>query len=158
MERSTRPDRVAVLSPMIRHPEMTPAETTDVPGPDLFMTVLRVADWPRALAWYVDTLGLLAVLTDPEHEFALLAAGTGRLALQGGRGANEADAAGAVRLVFQVPDVDIERSRLIGKGLEIDPPTENPREGYREIRLHDPGGTPITLFSWSSPPADSRNG
>ena len=57
---------------------MTPAETTEVPGPDLFMTVIKVADWPRAVAWYVDTLGLLAVLTDPEREFALLAAGTGR--------------------------------------------------------------------------------
>ena len=69
---------------MIHHPEMTPAETTEVPGPDLFMTVIKVADWPRAVAWYVDTLGLLAVLTDPEHEFALLAAGTGRLATPGG--------------------------------------------------------------------------
>src|SRR4051812_48579997 len=70
---------------VIRHPEMTPAETTEVPGPDLFMTVIKVADWPTALAWYVDTLGLLAVLTDPEHEFVLLAAGTGRRAVQGGR-------------------------------------------------------------------------
>ena len=132
---------------------MTPAETTEVPGPDLFMTVIKVADWPRAVAWYVDTLGLLAVLTDPEHEFALLAAGTGRLALQGGR---EAEVAGTVRLVFQVPDVDAERERLIGKGLEIGPPVENIREGYREIRLTDPDGTPISLFSWSRPPVTDR--
>jgi catechol 2,3-dioxygenase-like lactoylglutathione lyase family enzyme len=143
---------------MIRHAEMTPAETTEVPGPDLFMTVLKVADWPKAVAWYHDTLGLLAVLTDPEHQFALLVAGTGRLALQGGREAAEAGLAGTVRLVFQVPDVDEERSRLIGKGLEIGPPLENTREGYREIRFHDPDGTPIAFFSWSSPPANSRNG
>jgi catechol 2,3-dioxygenase-like lactoylglutathione lyase family enzyme len=142
----------------MHHPEMTPAETIDVPGPDLFMTVIKVADWPRARAWYHDTLGLLAVLTDPEQEFALLAAGTGRLALQGGREAAEAGLAGIVRLVFQVPDVDEERKRLVGKGLDIGPPVENTREGYREIRLHDPDGTPITLFSWSSSPANPRNG
>src|SRR4051812_31084188 len=120
---------------MIYHPEMTPAETTEIPGPDLFMTVIKVADWPRAVAWYVDTLGLLAVLTDPEHQFALLAAGTGRLALQG-RENEETPGRTIVRLVFQVPDVDEERARLIGKGLEIGPSVENVREGYREIRLH----------------------
>ena len=48
-------------------------------------------------------------------------------------------AAGTVRLVFQVPDVDAERERLIAKGLEIGPPVENTREGYREIRLARPG-------------------
>jgi catechol 2,3-dioxygenase-like lactoylglutathione lyase family enzyme len=143
---------------MIHHPEMTPSETTEVPGPDLFMTVIKVADWPRALAWYVDTLGLLAVLTDPEHEFALLAAGTGRLALQGGREVAESRQSGSVRLVFQVPDVDEERQRLITRGLEIGPPVENTREGYREIRLNDPDGTPLTLFSWSGPPQGQRIG
>jgi predicted enzyme related to lactoylglutathione lyase len=143
---------------MIRHPEMTPAETTEVPGPDLFMIVIKVAEWSTVVDWYVDKLGLLAVLTDRKHEFALLAAGTGRLALQGGRQRAESPTAEAVRLVFQVPDVDRERTRLIDKGLEVGPPTENTREGYREIRLSDPDGTPITLFSWSSPQADSRNG
>ena len=137
---------------MIHHPEMTPAETTEVPGPDLFMIVIKVADWRRAVAWYVDTLGLLAVLTDPEHEFALLAAGTGRLALQGEHQSTESKLAGSVRLVFQVPDVDSERERLLDKGLEIGPPVENAREGYREIRLHDLDGTPLTLFSWSGRP------
>jgi hypothetical protein len=136
---------------MIHHPEMTSAETTEVPGPNLFMTVLKVAAWTGVVAWYVDTLGLLAVLADLEHEFALLEAGTGRLAIQGGREAAAAGETEIVRLVFQVPDVDEERRRLIGKGLEVGPPDENPREGYREIRLRDPNGTPITLFSWSSP-------
>jgi hypothetical protein len=48
-----------------------------------------------------------------------------------------------------VHDVDYERERLIHRGLEISPPIENPRERYREIRLHDPEGTPLTFFSWT---------
>jgi catechol 2,3-dioxygenase-like lactoylglutathione lyase family enzyme len=143
---------------MIQHPEFTPAPTTEVPGPDLFMTVIRVADWPKTLDWYVETLGLLAILTDVERQFALLAAGNGRLALQGGLAPEEPILPGRVRLVFQVPDVDRERQRLIGRGLEIGPPVENAREGYREIRLHDPEGTPLTLFSWIEPARGRRSG
>ena len=66
---------------MIHHPEFTPAPTTEVPGPDLFMTVIKVADWARAVTWHVDTLGLMAVLADSEHQFALRAAGMGRKAI-----------------------------------------------------------------------------
>jgi catechol 2,3-dioxygenase-like lactoylglutathione lyase family enzyme len=136
---------------MIRHPEITPSPTTEVPGPDLFMTVIKVADWLASLAWYVETLGLLPILTDAEHQFALLAAGTGRLALQGDPDHMEPTPSGGARLVFLVPDVDEERKRLIGRGVEVGPPVDNTREGYREIRLHDPDGTPLTLFSWTDP-------
>jgi len=86
---------------------------------------------------------------DPEHEFALLAAGTGRLGLQGDRLRQRQVEIHTARLVFLVPDVDSERKRLIDRGLEISRPIENPREGYREIRLHDPDGTPLTFFSWT---------
>jgi catechol 2,3-dioxygenase-like lactoylglutathione lyase family enzyme len=133
---------------MIHHPEFTPAPTTEVPGPDLFMTVIKVADWARALAWYVDTLGLMAVLSDSKHQFALLAAGTGRLALQGDP-IRDLTEPSAVRLVFLVPDVDQERHRLIERGVEVGLPVENAQEGYREIRLRDPEGTAVTLFSWT---------
>ncbi len=141
---------------MIRHPEFTPAPTTEVPGPDLFMTVIKVADWARAMAWYVDVLGLMAVLSDTENQFALLAAGTGRLALQGDPLVSPSEAPPTVRLVFLVPDVDQERHRLIERGVEVGLPIENPREGYREIRLHDPEGTAVTLFSWTEPARGER--
>jgi predicted enzyme related to lactoylglutathione lyase len=133
---------------MIQHPEITPSPTTEVPGPDLFTTVIRVANWVAMVAWYVEMLSLLPVVADSEHQFTLLAAGTGRLALQGGLESEDSKEAGRVRLVFQVPDVDQEWKRLISKGLEISPPLDNAREGYREIRLQDPEGTLITLFSW----------
>jgi catechol 2,3-dioxygenase-like lactoylglutathione lyase family enzyme len=143
---------------MIQHPEFTPAPTDEIPGPDLFMTVIKVSDWAASLAWYVETLGLLPVLTDAEHKFALLAAGNGRLAIQEQAAFKAADATGGARLVFLVPDIDGERSRLIGRGAEVGAPIENAIEGYREIRLHDPDGTPLTLFSWTGPAQGRRFG
>ena len=134
---------------MIDHPEYTPAPIEEIPGPDLFMTVIKVSDWAASLAWYVERLGLLPVLTDAEHRFALLAAGNGRLALQEESAPVAANAPGGARLVFLVPDIDDERARLLGQDVEVSAPRENAVEGYREIRLHDPDGTPLTLFSWS---------
>ena len=52
-----------------------------------------------------------------------------------------------VRLIFQVADLDETRRGLVGQGVEVTEPTESD-EGYREIRLRDPEGTPIHLFSW----------
>jgi len=106
----------------------------------------------------VETLGLLTVLTDAEHKFALLAAGNGRLAIQEESAPKAADAPDGARLVFLVPDIDGERGRLIGRGAEVSAPIENAIEGYREIRLHDPDGTPLTLFSWTGPAQGRRFG
>ena len=120
-------------------------------GPELFLTEIKVTDWPVAVRWYVEILGLRVVLSDPESCYALLAAGNGRLALKGD------DEAGpgreVVRLVFQVEDAKAERERLVGLGVEVGPTREIPRESYREIRLADPEGTPITLFSWFEDPS-----
>src|SRR5262249_3284366 len=126
---------------MINHPEFTPAPTTEAPGPELFMTVIKVTDWARALSWYVDTLGLMAVLTCAERQFALLAAGSGQLALQGDPDRWRIHDPGSTRLVFQVPDVEEERKRLLGLGVNVGPPLDSLREGYREVRLFDPDGT-----------------
>ena len=52
---------------------------------DLFMTVIRVANWQSTVRWYIDTLGLSAVVLDSHHEFALLSAGSGRLGVQGAK-------------------------------------------------------------------------
>ena len=113
---------------MIHHPEFT-APTSDVPGPDLFMTVIKVANWAGAVSWYVDVLGLMAVLSDTESQFALLAAGTGRVPLQGDPVQDLPAARQAVRLVFLVPDVDKERHRLLERGIEVEPPIENTPRG-----------------------------
>jgi predicted enzyme related to lactoylglutathione lyase len=114
----------------------------------LFMTELQVGDWPGLVSWYVEVLGLRPVLRDEAGGFALLAAGPGRLAL---KRATAPGSGGRVRLVFLVGDIEAEKDRLHARGVAVSEPAENPREAYREVRLTDPEGTPITLFCWDSP-------
>lgn len=112
----------------------------------LFMTELHTADPDRIARWYAEVLGLRILLRDEPKGFVLLEApGGGRLALkrsdEGRRGC---------RLVFQVDDPDADRVRLQGLGVSVSEPSDNTEEHYREVRLVDPEGTPITLFAWSS--------
>jgi predicted enzyme related to lactoylglutathione lyase len=115
------------------------------PGLALYLTEIKVTQWADLVRWYVDVLGLPLVLEDAPLQYALLEAGPGRLALKGGSATGLAR--DAVRLVFEVADVDAERDRLVGLGVTVSAP-EDSAEGYRAIRLSDPEGTPLTLFSW----------
>ncbi len=112
--------------------------------PELFMVEIRLADWPGSSRWYVEVLGLKPVLEDLERQFLLLEAGAGRVALKAGPAPGDRS---AVRLIFRVEDVDAIRVQLIGRGVVVSEPTQSD-EGYREVRLADPEGTPIHLFSW----------
>ena len=109
------------------------------------MVEVRVSDLARSVTWYVAALGLDVDLDDAARGFALLSAGPCRLALK-----VDATAAGpdSTRLVFRVDDVDVERRRLIARGEAVSEVSEDPREGYRSLRVSDPDGTPIRLFSW----------
>lgn len=116
---------------------------------ELFMTEVRVFDWPATVRWYVETLGLRVLLSDEPNGFILLGAGQGRLALR--RSTATCEAVNHTRFVFRVPDVDAERARLLASGVPVTEPVENDRESYREVRLTDPEGTAITLFTWMRP-------
>jgi catechol 2,3-dioxygenase-like lactoylglutathione lyase family enzyme len=119
--------------------------TTSIPGLDLYLTEIKVADWPARVRWYVTILGLRLAREDVPHQYALLESGGGRIALKGGLPAGNPER--PIRLVFEAADVDAVRTRLVASGVEVSPPEENP-EGYRAIRLRDPDGTPITIFCW----------
>jgi predicted enzyme related to lactoylglutathione lyase len=116
---------------------------------ELFMTEIRVFDWPGTVRWYVERLGLRILVNDEPNGFALLAAGHSRLALR--RGIARCEAVYHSRLHFRVGDVDAERARLLAAGVPVTEAMENDRESYREVRLNDPEGTAITLFTWSKP-------
>lgn len=114
---------------------------------ELAFPEIRVIDWPRAVRWYVEILGLRLVLEDVTHQFALLEAGASRLAL---KRREEGTVPGSnVRLVFRVRDVDVERDRLLACGVQVGPPQENRAESYRSLNLVDCEGTPLTLFAWT---------
>lgn len=117
---------------------------------ELAFPEIRVVDWPRAVCWYVEVMGLRLVLEDVAHQFALLEAGANRLALKAGKGG--VGEPSNVRLVFRVTDVDAVRNRLLARGIEVAPAQVNHAEAYRSVSLLDSEGTPITLFSWWEPP------
>jgi predicted enzyme related to lactoylglutathione lyase len=115
----------------------------------LYLTEIKVTDWPALVRWYVTNLGLRLSREDAPHQYALLEfeSGSGRIALKGGRPAGTPS--GPVRLVFEAANVDDVRARLTAAGVDVSLPEQSP-EGYCAIRLRDPEGTPITVFSWKS--------
>jgi catechol 2,3-dioxygenase-like lactoylglutathione lyase family enzyme len=141
---------------MAELPESDRGLATEQTPLDLFMTVVQVTNWPMIVKWYTDTLGLVPIVLDGEHEFALLEAGSGRLGLKGVKAAHAAHERIKIRLVFQVADVDVERARLVERGVVVSPVFDNREEGYREVRLHDPDGNSLTIFAWADAAASSR--
>ena len=113
----------------------------------LYMVEIRVRDWPHTFHWYRDVLGLPVVFEDEPNQFVMLRAGGVRLALKAGNPADPVHE--AVNLVFEVHDVDATRKALASRGVETEQPFDSPlNEGYREMRLRDPEGAQIRLFSW----------
>ena len=123
---------------------------------ELFMTVVRVTEWSTVVPWYIETLGMVPVLIDAEHEFALLAAGDGRVGFKGLKSNCTVHERTKVRFVFQVADVDRERERLLERGVIVSAPFDNREEGYREVRLHDPEGNSLTMFAWLDASREGR--
>ena len=123
--------------------------------PRLFMVEVQVTSWPRSVAWYRDVLSLCVMLEDQAGEFVLLEAGPGggRVALKGGQ-AGQGGERSAVRLVFEVADVDEMKQEFVARGVAVEGPMTS-AEGYREIRINDPDGTPIGLFAWVKPDSES---
>ena len=104
---------------------------------------LTVADWPAAVSWYRDVLGLALQLEDPAGRFALFETGDSRLALKEG-----VPEPGTVLLSFEVDDLDAELHRLAGLGVGLEAPEKVSSEGYRRAMLGDRDGYRICLFEW----------
>ena len=94
---------------------------------DLFMTVIRVANWKTTVAWYIHTLGLCPVLLDSQHEFALLPRGADEWESRGVQESRSSEVSARVRLVFEVQDLDEERRRLIEQGVAVGEPSRELR-------------------------------
>lgn len=105
---------------------------------------LAVSDWDGAVRWYQEVLGLEVVLRDDAARFALLSAGTARLALKGAA----APAAGAL-LAFEVQGLDDWVNRLEKYGVGMEGPVKASPEGYRRAKVRGPEGVAVTLFEWS---------
>lgn len=111
----------------------------------LFCVEIRTARWPELVAWYRHALGLRVLMRGIDEGYALVAAGTARLALLA-----RADAPPDSRrwsLAFEVHDLDAARARLEEAGTAAPSPTAH-AEGFRELVVSDPDGNRVRLFEW----------
>ena len=113
----------------------------------LYMVELAVADWPAAVAWYRDVLGLTICMTNEKDAFALFQCGDGRIALKQGT-----PEAGTIQLTFEVDDLATELARLESHRVAIVSPVKTSDEGYRRAIIRDPDGHRICLFEWMRSP------
>lgn len=107
--------------------------------PRLYMIELSAPDWPAAVAWFRDRLGLGVELIDEPNRFALFRCDGGRVALKHGE-----PAAGA-SLVFEVDDLSAELLRL-----QPNSEVKSSSEGYRRAVVDGPPGCRVVFFEWDA--------
>ena len=123
--------------------------------------VLTVADYPAALQFYRDVLGLrehAEFISDGGGHVTILQAGRATLEISDERNAEFVDQVevgrrigGPIRLAFEVPDPASATRRLVDAGAElIAEPTVTPWESLNS-RLAAPAGLQLTLFGPAPP-------
>ena len=118
----------------------------DMDRPTLFAVEIRSARWEALVAWYRDALGLEVLLRVIDDRYALLAAGSARLAILGRD--EPLPESRRWSLAFEVADIEAVRERLVAAGCDVPEPAANP-EGFRECVVADPDGNRIRLFAWN---------
>ena len=119
---------------------------------DCTLIVVRVfvRDWPAAVRFYNETLGIPLAMKDESFGWAQLATGQGQLAIERyfDEDADEAHAGLVGRFLgvsLAVEDVYAEYERMRAKGVEfVEPPEEMPWGGVL-AHLKDPEGNVLTL-------------
>ncbi len=118
--------------------------------------VLTVPDFDEGVAFYRDALGFeqLADWTGEDGRVILLDAGRATIELFDERQAESVDrieagrrVSGAVRLAFEVDDLDGARQRLLDAGASAEGEPVVPPWGGHNARLRTPDGMQLTLFS-----------
>jgi catechol 2,3-dioxygenase-like lactoylglutathione lyase family enzyme len=114
----------------------------------LAIVELRVRDWPAAVTWFREVLGLKVLLRVEADGFALLQTQTAHLALK--RSDAEPLPASEARplLQFEVDNVEAELARLTAQGVTVLKPLQVSGEGYRRAVVAGPEGQGVGLFDW----------
>lgn len=112
------------------------------------MTVY-VRDWPAAVRWYSEVLGLEIGPYEEDDQFCMMMAGSGFIALASDHpefsdGSHE----NRVAPSLQVADFDETLERLRARGATVDTAVDGEGEGYRLTRVWDPEGNRLNLFSY----------
>lgn len=111
------------------------------------MVVIYVRDWPQALTWYRDQVGLTIVYTEDDHNFAVLALPEGGTVLHI-VGDLERPGDGRNRCVpnLRVDDFDTTLNELRSRGVEVLKVQDDEEDGYRLATVADPEGNELNLY------------
>jgi len=127
------------------------------------LVVVRVfvRDWPRAVAFYRDTLGIPVAFADEELGWAQLDTGAAQLALErfteetperaGDADADEHLVGRFVGASLAVADIDHVYATLVGRGVEFVSPPERMPWGGVLAHFRDPEGNVLTLVGRPGP-------
>lgn len=115
---------------------------------------LRVEDWPAALHFYGEVLGLTKKFADEPNQYAMFEAGPIRIAIEGPvRPAHKREGkAGALMVNFQVDDIQSTIADLGTSGVRV---VSEVRQGpgYDYVAIQDPEGNEHIVFQRIPPPA-----
>jgi catechol 2,3-dioxygenase-like lactoylglutathione lyase family enzyme len=113
----------------------------------LDIVVMRVRDWPGAVRWYAETLGLRTLYREDDHQWCQFALpeGGANLALHG---VEFGEPGGRSRCVpnIRVVDLDGTVETLRQRGVRILGFQDHAEEGYRLATIADPEGNELQLY------------
>lgn len=114
----------------------------------LDIVLIRVRDWPGAVTWYSEMLGLRVAHKEDDDQFCMLAfpEGETKLALVGDATV-EADGS-RCRPDILVDDLDATVEELRAKGVTIRGEPGGADEGFRLVGIEDPEGNVLQLYEW----------
>jgi predicted enzyme related to lactoylglutathione lyase len=105
-----------------------------------------VRDWPRAVAFYAETLGIPVAFKSDEMGWAELATGEAHLALERSTPGGEEDLVGRfLGVSLSVENVDAAYAELRSRGVDFVGPPERMPWGGVLAHLRDPDGNVLTL-------------
>jgi hypothetical protein len=108
-----------------------------------YMLELPANDPIICAAWYCNILNYKVITRDDANGFVLLQYAGSRLAFK-----RDESTQCAVRLHFQVDNLEQELLRLASLRVFPDGELKTSHEGYRRAKLHDCEGRIIILFEW----------
>ena len=128
-------------------PQVQTAHVPPPAPPELFSIELRTTRWRELVEWYRSVLELRVLIRAVDDGYALLQAGTARLAILDRP--ETPPASNRWSLSFEVADLALCRNRLRAAGAVVHdlPPGQ---EGFLEIVTHDPDGNRLRLFAWGA--------
>ena len=111
-----------------------------------------VRDWPAAVAWYRDVVGLSIAALEEDDQFCMLSVGSGFLGLATDHPEyTVGDHENRLAPSLQVDDLDATLAMLRERGVRVDDRIDGEGEGYRLSRFWDPEGNRLNVFSYGTP-------